>query len=78
MNFSRPVAWIASFNAVSTASVPLLAKCVIVGEGTCSGDVGMAPDGHFHPNKPPGASLLVSVLLRPAGDPHGRLASAAN
>jgi hypothetical protein len=31
---------------------------VIVGEGTCTGDVGMAPDGHFHPNKPPGASLL--------------------
>ncbi len=29
-----------------------------VGEGTCSGDVGYAPDGHFHPNKPPGASLL--------------------
>jgi hypothetical protein len=34
------------------------ATTVIVGEGTCSGDVGMAPDGHFHPNKPPGASLL--------------------
>ncbi len=29
-----------------------------VGEGTCTGDVGYAPDGHFHPNKPPGASLL--------------------
>ncbi len=28
-----------------------------VGEATCTGDVGYAPDGHFHPNKPPGASL---------------------
>ena len=34
------------------------ATTVIVGEGTCTGDVGIAPDGHFHPNKPPGASLL--------------------
>ncbi len=34
------------------------ATMVVVGEGTCTGDVGMAPDGHFHPNKPPGASLL--------------------
>jgi hypothetical protein len=29
-----------------------------VGESTCTGDVGYAPDGHFHPNKPPGASLM--------------------
>ena len=34
------------------------ATMVIVGEGTCTGDVGIAPDGHFHPNKPPGTSLL--------------------
>lgn len=34
------------------------AVLVKVGEGTCTGDVGYAPDGHFHPNKPPGASLL--------------------
>ncbi|MEO6784595.1 MAG: hypothetical protein ABI318_00570, partial [Chthoniobacteraceae bacterium] len=34
------------------------AEMVIIGEGTCTGDVGIAPDGHFHPNKPPGASLL--------------------
>ncbi|MEO6741997.1 MAG: hypothetical protein ABIP20_17265 [Chthoniobacteraceae bacterium] len=34
------------------------ATMVIIGEGTCTGDVGIAPDGHFHPNKPPGASLL--------------------
>ena len=29
----------------------------LIGESTCTGDVGYAPDGHFHPNKPPGASL---------------------
>ena len=34
------------------------AVLVKVGEGTCTGDVGYAPDGHFHPNKPPGAALL--------------------
>ncbi len=34
------------------------ATMVIIGEGTCTGDIGIAPDGHFHPNKPPGASLL--------------------
>ena len=34
------------------------ANMIIVGEDTCTGDVGYAPDGHFHPNKPPGASLL--------------------
>jgi hypothetical protein len=34
------------------------ATLAILGEDTCSGDVGVAPDGHFHPNKPPGASLL--------------------
>jgi hypothetical protein len=34
------------------------ATMVIIGEGTSSGDVGIAPDGRFHPNKPPGASLL--------------------
>ena len=34
------------------------ATMVIIGEGTCTGDVGIAPDGHFHPNKPPGSSLL--------------------
>ncbi len=34
------------------------ATVVMLGEGTCTGDVGVAPDGHFHPNKPPGASLL--------------------
>ncbi len=34
------------------------ATMVIIGEGTCTGDVGVAPDGHFHPNKPPGSSLL--------------------
>lgn len=31
---------------------------VVIGEGTCTGDVGYSPDGHFHPNKPPGISLL--------------------
>jgi len=31
---------------------------VVIGWNTMSGDVGVAPDGHFHPNKPPGASLL--------------------
>ncbi len=30
----------------------------IIGKETASGDVGFSPDGHFHPNKPPGASLL--------------------
>ena len=30
----------------------------VIGWDTCTGDVGIAPDGHFHPNKPPGASLL--------------------
>ncbi len=30
----------------------------VIGWDTCSGDVGIAPDGHFHPNKPPGSSLL--------------------
>lgn len=34
------------------------ATLAIIGEDTCTGDVGVAPDGHFHPNKPPGASLL--------------------
>lgn len=34
------------------------AVLVKIGEGTCTGDIGYAPDGHFHPNKPPGASLL--------------------
>ena len=34
------------------------ATMVVIGEGTCTGDVGIAPDGHFHPNKPPGSSLL--------------------
>ena len=28
---------------------------VVIGWDTCSGDVGIAPDGHFHPNKPPGS-----------------------
>jgi hypothetical protein len=31
---------------------------VIIGKETSSGDIGYAPDGHFHPNKPPGTSLL--------------------
>ncbi len=31
---------------------------VVIGWDTCTGDVGIAPDGHFHPNKPPGSSLL--------------------
>jgi hypothetical protein len=31
---------------------------VIIGKETSSGDVGYGPDGHFHPNKPPGTSLL--------------------
>ncbi len=30
----------------------------VIGWDTCTGDVGIAPDGHFHPNKPPGSSLL--------------------
>lgn len=34
------------------------AVLVKIGESTCTGDVGYAPDGHFHPNKPPGASLM--------------------
>jgi hypothetical protein len=34
------------------------AEPVIIGWHTCTGDVGIAPDGHFHPNKPPGASLM--------------------
>ncbi|MEQ1854032.1 MAG: hypothetical protein ABMA01_20870, partial [Chthoniobacteraceae bacterium] len=33
----------------------------IIGWDTCTGDVGYAPDGHFHPNKPPGASLLAAA-----------------
>ena len=43
---------------VNGTALDPLATMVIVGEGTCTGDVGIAPDGHFHPNKPPGASLL--------------------
>jgi hypothetical protein len=31
---------------------------VIIGKETSSGDIGYGPDGHFHPNKPPGTSLL--------------------
>jgi hypothetical protein len=31
---------------------------VVIGWDTCTGDVGWAPDRHFHPNKPPGSSLL--------------------
>ena len=38
------------------------ATMVVIGEGTCTGDVGIAPDGHFHPNKPPGASLLATPV----------------
>jgi hypothetical protein len=34
------------------------AEVAVVGTETCSGDVGYSPDGHFHPNKPPGMSLL--------------------
>ncbi len=30
----------------------------IIGKETSSGDVGFSPKGHFHPNKPPGMSLL--------------------
>jgi hypothetical protein len=43
---------------VNDAPLDPAAEMVIIGEGTCTGDVGIAPDGHFHPNKPPGASLL--------------------
>ena len=43
---------------VNDAPLDPSAVLVKVGEGTCTGDVGYAPDGHFHPNKPPGASLL--------------------
>jgi hypothetical protein len=31
---------------------------VIIGKDTSSGDIGYGPDGHLHPNKPPGTSLL--------------------
>ena len=44
--------------AVNGEPLSPTATMVIIGDGTCSGDVGIAPDGHFHPNKPPGASLL--------------------
>lgn len=30
----------------------------VIGQDTMSGDVGFSPSGHFHPNKPPGMSLL--------------------
>jgi hypothetical protein len=30
----------------------------VIGWDTCTGDIGYAPDGHFHPNKPPGLSLF--------------------
>lgn len=30
----------------------------VIGWDTCTGDLGIAPDGHFHPNKPPGVSML--------------------
>ena len=30
----------------------------VIGWDTCTGDIGYAPDGHFHPNKPPGLSML--------------------
>ena len=43
---------------VKDAPLDPAATMVVIGEGTCTGDVGIAPDGHFHPNKPPGASLL--------------------
>ncbi len=43
---------------VNDTALDPTATMVIIGEGTCTGDVGIAPDGHFHPNKPPGASLL--------------------
>ena len=43
---------------VNGESLDPAATMVLIGEGTCTGDVGIAPDGHFHPNKPPGASLL--------------------
>ncbi len=44
--------------AVNGEPLDPTATMVIIGDGTCTGDVGIAPDGHFHPNKPPGASLL--------------------
>ena len=40
-------------NSLDDGAVP-----VVIGWDTCTGDVGIAPDGHFHPNKPPGASLF--------------------
>ncbi len=43
---------------VNDTALDPAATMVIIGEGTCTGDIGIAPDGHFHPNKPPGASLL--------------------
>ena len=43
---------------VNDTPLDTAATMVIIGEGTCTGDVGVAPDGHFHPNKPPGSSLL--------------------
>ncbi len=43
---------------VNDAPLDPAATMVVIGEGTCTGDVGVAPDGHFHPNKPPGSSLL--------------------
>jgi hypothetical protein len=45
------------FTVNDTAADPE-AELVTVGAGTCTGDAGYAPDGHFHPNKPPGCSLL--------------------
>jgi hypothetical protein len=39
--------------ALNDGAVP-----VIIGKETSSGDIGFGPDGHFHPNKPPGTSLL--------------------
>ena len=33
----------------------------IIGWDSCTGDIGYSPDGHFHPNKPPGSSLLAAI-----------------
>ncbi len=52
------LAWGGSPLTVAGRPVAEDATLVIVGEGTCTGDVGYGADGHFHPNKPPGTSLL--------------------
>lgn len=48
------------WDAIPVNGRPLTEKVtpVLIGSQTCSGDIGVAPDGHFHPNKPPGTSFL--------------------